>query len=747
MKYGLRIFASEISYWGSGSLLSIIVPYVTYWSNSSSSVKLPLIYAGDELFSLWGVRRILEGGIDNNLRMGFPFGSSLLDFPDSDGFLHLIIRFIGFFTSNLPLVLNLFYVIGFMVCFISSFVVLRELNIRPILSTLGSLLFAFLPFHFDRIGHLYLTWYFSIPIFILMGLKIYIGNLDYKKFSLKDKFLILALGLMIGSTGVYYSFFGILTILFGALLSLLRKRRIQDVRVFLLFFFSISFGTFLNLLPSFLARISNGKNVEVAKRSIAESEIYGFKLIQLFLPRKDHHLGFLEQFSNLYAQAMPLVNENRSSSLGIAGSLGLTVILIKYLRGSDIPFQTREQIRFLFGLTIFLLTVGITGGLGSIFAMSLTPQIRAWNRIVVFIGFLGIFFFVNWLEKVFERHSGHTRFRSLSVLLIVFIGVIGIYDQLPSVNKQSLQYASSTYKQNILFIDKIENTIGADSAIYQLPYVPFPEYPPIFQMDPYFQLELGFLSKTLKTNVGNVKGTEADIFYRALSKQTLEKQIRMVSDLGFRGIYLDLRAFEDRGAGLEAEFTASSLIQNSFKREDGNVLFLVLNKTNSISPLTSKVPDIRRILNFYEDGSGPRYDSTLESGIDFAIDGFPNFIYSVTGLADNETWGTWADAIHENEIVFSFVNQLPNTFELKFSVQPFTPNIGEKLEVVICNRKFAVTTPIGFTEYSLDVDLKGDVCSELSFHPSKSSSPAELNQSADQRKLSIGFQYLKIISK
>jgi phosphoglycerol transferase len=746
MKYRLRNFASEISYWGSGLLLSIMVPYVTYWGNSSTSPKEPLLYAGDELFGLWGIRRIIEGGINDNSRMGYPFGSNFLDYPDSDGFHELIIRFLGFFISNLPLILNLFYLLGFVACFVSSFIVLRELEISPLLSWLGSLLFAFLPYHFDRIGHLYLTWYFTIPIFILLSFKVYSGNVLFKNISLKNKLLLLVLGLVLGSSGIYYSFFGLLVVLFGAIVSVLRNRKLENSKIFFFYIATILLGTFLNLLPSILHRMTEGTNTELGQRSMTESEVYGFKLIQLFLPRQNHHVGILNDFSDTYARVMPFVNENRSSSLGLIGSFGLILVILKFCRARQNQANNREQVGFLFGLTIFLATVGITGGLGSLFAITVSPQIRAWNRVIVFIGFLAIYFFVKWLESALKLQHGQTGARPWKFALLVTIAIIGVYDQTPVVDKAFQQYASSTYKQNYLFVEKIEQAVGSEAAIYQIPYVPFPESPPIFQMDPYFQLEVGTLSSSLKSNVGNLKGSEADLFFRALSLQELDKQIQIASQMGFSGVYLDMRAFEDRGAVLESQLRANIQIQNYFRREDGNVLFLVIQKTAALlTPLPKTVSEVRRALDFYDDESGPRYDSTFENGIDFSKDGFPRFLYKASGLADNEAWGTWADSNKGKKVELSFVKKLPPEFRLIFSIQPFTPMIGQKVEVEICGRKFSVKTTEGFSEYALNIDQVGDDCSKITFTPAKSSSPADLNQSADQRQLSIGFQYLRIL--
>jgi phosphoglycerol transferase len=50
----------------------------------------------------------------------------------------------------------------------------------------------------------------------------------------------------------------------------------------------VIFGVIINVAPNIVNKVTNGSNPEVAVRSPAEAEIYGFKLTQLLLPRSDH---------------------------------------------------------------------------------------------------------------------------------------------------------------------------------------------------------------------------------------------------------------------------------------------------------------------------------------------------------------------------------------------------------------------------------------------------------------------------
>jgi phosphoglycerol transferase len=133
------------------------------------------------------------------------------------------------------------------------------------------------------------------------------------------------------------------------------------------------------------------------------------------------------------------------------------------------------------------------------------------------------------------------------------------------------------------FIHKIEASLPENSAIYQLPYVPFPESGPVNDLSVY-QLGTGFISsKTLRWSFGGMKGREGDLFYRALSKETVAKQLDVIKRLGFAGIYIDRRGFADRGESVVMELTSLLGTGPALERADGNVVFFKVPVRTDIS--------------------------------------------------------------------------------------------------------------------------------------------------------------------
>src|SRR4030065_2363852 len=197
------------------------------------------------------------------------------------------------------------------------------------------------------------------------------------------------------------------------------------------------------------------------------------------------------------------------------------------------------------GLVVVLFLFGTIGGLGALFSSVVSSSIRGRNRISIFIAFgsiAAIFLF----SQIYLRRL----VVSLETNRVIWIGalavvVVGLFDQTVPTCLACNEENKSKFLDDKEFIGKIEDVMPRGGAIYQLPYMAFPEIPPIHRMGTY-DLMPGFLhSKSLRWSYAGMKGREGDLFLRALAPQPLAKQIEIIRKLGFSGIYLDRRGFAD----------------------------------------------------------------------------------------------------------------------------------------------------------------------------------------------------------
>lgn len=179
-------FYREWQCWLLGAILSFISAsvFMTGWPKGLiPNFKYPYSYAGDGLFVSWMIQRLHEGWIFNNVRSGYPFSSSFLDYPSSDAGNFLALKIIGLFTNGFSSTFNLYFLLGFSIAFVTAYCGLRALRLSMPFSFVAAALFDFTPFHFLRLTHLFYTWYFVVPIFFHIAIKIFFGCLQEKNIA------------------------------------------------------------------------------------------------------------------------------------------------------------------------------------------------------------------------------------------------------------------------------------------------------------------------------------------------------------------------------------------------------------------------------------------------------------------------------------------------------------------------------------------------------------------------------------
>ncbi|WP_145491097.1 DUF7024 domain-containing protein [Yersinia aleksiciae] len=705
------------------------------------NLTTPYAYARDGLFHAWMAQRVTEGWLFDNVRSGYPFGSSFLDFPGSDSGAHLLIKVFALMSGGWVGGMNLFFLFGFASCFVATYVTARAFSLNRSFAVAMSVLYTFVPFHFLRLEHLFYTCYFVAPLFFYLALDIYLTRGPTCCTGLKStlrKLVASAAGMLVlASFGVYYALFGVIILATAGVMSTIKSRSSHGAKKAALLISATILGVILNLAPNVLGAYKDGPNREVAQRSISESETYGLKMMQLLIPRIDHRISQFRQVAQKYQQT-PLVNENVTSSLGIIGAAGFMMALLYLI---FIPARTGSDDKLrLLAVTIFVLFLFATvGGLGSLFAMVISPLIRAWNRDSIFIACGALLFFFISLQLLLQKKA--PRLANQSVAIAVVLMFVGLYDQTASACKNCNAAVKASFDSDRDFIQSIEKALPAGGAVYQLPYIGFPETPVMHRLSNY-QMMAGVLhSKDLHWSYGGTKGRPGDLFYRALGQEPISHQIEVIRKLGFDGIYIDRRGYADNGEALIQEL--SQLLQQPplLQSDDKELVFYKLD--NSAHPdlanLTTK--QIQREAGYFADALGPRYSADLMSGIDFTRTGSPDFIDDIQGLYGLEPWGRWSS----QQAVFKFTDPLPQKFSLILNARAFGAKDHEPTLVRIGSREYRIPLTAGFSEIRLDVDLAGESADSITFIPPKAVSPMQLTGSTDSRILGIGFVSMRII--
>lgn len=579
---------------------------------------VPIYYGdGDLLFTSRLIKSLGEyGQYFSNPLMGAPFYATQYDFPlYGDAFNLGVLWLLYAILGNFGYVINAFYILLFPATAVVSYFVMRNIKIGHIISVLGSLTFTFLSYRFLRNqAHLFLANFTFVPLAVLILIWLFsderLLRCDKDFFKYRRNYIAIISFVAIALSGIYYAFFMCFFLAVTVLVLFFKDKEHRKIRNLLKGIISlgtIGVSIMAAALPTFIQLWTNGKNAQSPVRSPLEAEVYGLKITQLFYPLKDHGITFLKDLMTRYSTA-PLSNEG-SEYLGFIGVLGFVLLLFLLFARFKKDNIFRSNFELLSKLNLSALLLATIGGFGSMFSYIISAQIRAYNRISVYIAYFSILALCMGISILISRINKPV-LRCIALVCIIPVFLISIKEQtLPSVDHSAVL---ASYYSDDKFVKKIEASVGADGMIYQLPYFKFPEMPPLNKMGDY-ALTRGYLhSDTLRWSYGDYKGRSSDSWNESISAKPISELIRNISIAGFDGIYIDTYAYNKTGLkNLKTEIEAV-LKEKPFASDDKRLLFYSLENYNTQlkSEYTqeewdAEVQNIFLILTEWTDGFSP----------------------------------------------------------------------------------------------------------------------------------------------
>jgi hypothetical protein len=550
--------------WYAGSMVLSALLVSAGLRLDSQDLRAPFYYDLDALLYLPLVKTTLEHGHHwRNDRMGAPGVQELHDFPIID-YLHFgMLRLLGVFIPDMLLVYNLYNLLTYPLTVLTGMWVMRWLKLSLPAAAVGGLLYAFLPYHQERYQyHYFLAAYWVVPLSLVPALAICRGDLPFfarrpdgtyrrKLFSLRSLGYV-ALGVMVASAGAYYAFFACAAYSFAGLYGWLVFRTWRGAASAALVIAPVVATGVAYHLPTFLYQREYRVN-PITQRFPEEAETYGLKLAHLLLPANDHNLTLFARIRMQYSSEGRPADGESAGSLGVVGGAGLVGLVALAV----LPHRRRWPEGSLVGLTLFLLLLATVGGFGSVFNLLVTPQIRAYNRISVFVGFLCLFAAMWWLDRFLLTRTSR-RMQRLRYPIWAAVFLVGFLDQTPySWFKPKvitvIDKHAERFRADKRFFAKVE-AAAPGARVFCLPYIPFPESPPAHKMEAYEHARGYLMTDTLSWSFGAVKGREADAWQREVSNSPPDELLRRVAAGGFDGLFIDGRGFAPvRGADRAAE--------------------------------------------------------------------------------------------------------------------------------------------------------------------------------------------------
>jgi phosphoglycerol transferase len=506
-------------------------------------LRTPFVAAGDGLSAQYIIKSILEHGTYAlNPDVGAPFGATMYDYPIPEPTHHLFIRFIGLFTHDPFLTFNLFYLSSFAAAAWTACWALQRNGIERLPAIAGAIAFALLPYHFFRIGHVFLASYAAIPVLCHYALQLANYNAPHVAGMPRARWQsVLAIAIAAG-TGVYYAFFGLFFIVVATAIGFARSRHGLVLKVGAAYAAVIALTVGLSLLPNTLFHHAEGANPLIANRAPVEAEIFGLKLTQMLFPNSGHRIGALREFMGAYNASAPLVNENMTSSIGLIGTIGFLIALVAFV------CDERRRFRELWvagALCVTGVLYATVGGFGAIVARTVLPEIRGLNRVSVFIAFFAFFAFLAAMRRL--NLAAHSRLAN--PLLAGVMIVVTCADEIPTSGVVRPQRPA--FEASREFFTKVQSAVPAGTAVFELPYTYFPES--AHRVGSYALLEPYLFTHDLRWSFGDMHGRPSDLWNEQASMLTGNDFAGALARAGFGAVYVDRRGYKDNGAAIEKE--------------------------------------------------------------------------------------------------------------------------------------------------------------------------------------------------
>lgn len=515
-------------------------------------------YGGDDMGVIVNAKMFTEQTWNLTCdRLGAPYTVEYYDFTSS--MLHnvglAIMKVFAVITNDAAAAMNLTYLSIFFIAGIVSFFVLKNIKINCWVNAGISSIFALSPYMFYRnIGHIVLTECYFVPLSILICLWIYERDdvlvLDKKFFKRNINYIVLFFAFLIANNGIaYYPFFTCFIFMVTAVAKLVKTGKIKEGLRGIIAVVMVCFFVVLSLIPGKIYTWRNGGNSAAVDRGdFAQAELYGLKIAQLFMPVNGH--GIYDEYIDIYNENAFLVNENSTAYLGIVGMIGFLVLIVCLFVNKDSALKKR--LGYLSELNIAMVLLGTIGGLGAMFAFFVSPMLRGYNRISIYIEYVSLMAvavlidaFIKWLK---EKTISATKKRVLVIMSYGFIGVMcmfSIWEGCPPVATPDYEWNEEQYTSDRNFVAEIEAKTEKGAMIYQLPYHQYPEYGPVNNMADYHHF-IGYLhSRTLKWSYGVIRGREGDEWNARVGNMDCADMVKYLKEQGFVGIYIDRRAYTD----------------------------------------------------------------------------------------------------------------------------------------------------------------------------------------------------------
>ena len=537
--------------------------FVLGFGGLPSRLAVPL--GGGDLLPAYAASYLWSQGAPfGNASLGYPFGMELRYYPTADVLQNLAAGVIARIWDNPFLGMNAVFALSFPVTAVAVLWVFRIAGLRGPAAVVGALALTFIPYHWDRIDHVYLGTMYSAVLGVGLAVLVGTGRVEERlRSAARRRFLLelLVVAVVIGTSGIYYACF---TVLICIAAGVYRVAQGADWRGLLLALTPVpvvlvSLGA--ALLPATLYVGAHPTILPVADRLPVESVIYSGALAFTLLPAPVSRIPGFGPINDLVngvfadASAAPT-----SGVLWFAdfGSLATVVAVLVFAvgglllvrrsarqRAAGLEPVAQDRAGISLGLIGLLLVTAVLffvpWGLNFLFADLVTPQLRGWDRLVpvlftlVFLG-----------AGTVLRRWGRRPSRPVGIGLVVLALALLVCDSvLPyrSLFASAAQNGSAFGAAGHAYAAELNEAVPGRCGVLELPFVGYPEEPGKGTMGNYEPFWPALTNSEKEWSFGAMKGTVASAWQRALGDSIDRADVPALEAAGFCAVHVDRRAY------------------------------------------------------------------------------------------------------------------------------------------------------------------------------------------------------------
>lgn len=580
---------------------------------SASTWQLPTVYLEPVYSDFLGTCAIIKSGVEGGYPaflwkttadLGAPGAANHNTQPLPDevlvGFVGLLAKIWGLFPG-----FNLGVLVGHLAAVAAFYCVARSEQCTPAWAGTAALAFGLAPYLFaESPHHINCQYVWHIPLFLLVWK--WVATEPGIQFGSRQFWNAIAIGVITGLQNPYYTFvFCQLTLLGAAVLAWRQRSRAALVAAAAIVGAS-ALGFLLSNLDTISYRLLHGSGGQpiVTQREYRWMDIYGFKLVDLFIPSITHHSEALARFGLAHRQASVLNDEEGCAYLGMVGILSLFLLgsaAVRALLDGD-----RKNVPLAAWQVLWIVLFFNTGGINSILAAftGITLFRTACRYSIVILAIV----LLHAAQRLSAWHADSkarlpaNQLKILTLAPLACLALLILWDQVPrSPTAEQQATIARQVEADREFVVSLEAALpprnGTKAMIFQLPVMDGSPAAGVSASD-HFRPYL--YSKKLHFSHGAAPGSDTLQWQQSVQQKLVDgaavdqqarkiqfnldnarKAIDEMRRVGFSAIYVNRNGFPDRGRGIEEALLDLGYTKPPIRNATGDLACIVLERDGS----------------------------------------------------------------------------------------------------------------------------------------------------------------------